>query len=446
MIKTPVTFITLITAWSLGAWATPAETVKISESIPANLSLSRAKQIALANNPSLAVMTARVKEAAAVNWQAQAAWLPTISASAEGGHTFKTPVAGFGGFNNTDTYSAGLEAGWLIFDGFARRFNTRAAALGLAATSEQLNDTRRLLARGVAEAFLNCRLAVESARIARADAKFNADLLDDAQKRLKAGAGARVDVLNFSVKKKEAENGLLQAEQSLQDFRKVLGALLGLPAGDLPAETVLTPLPKDAIHCDITIHQAITAAMNNRPDLIQADLTSRQAAAAAAAEKGDYWPSLAAVGRYGARGFNSPRFNSDEDVDSYIGLRLSWNLFDGGLREGKVKAANARQSAAEHQLIQTKISVMSDVKRVFNGLEYSRKTYANNQEIAAMNLEIRDIARKEYDAGTVTLTRLNEAQTNQTTAESRRVQSRINLARAIERLQVAMGVDTMPGE
>lgn len=413
--------------------------------MPPTLSLATAKQLALANNPSLAAMAARVKEAEGINRQARSAWLPTISAYAEGGRIIDSGVVS-GGFDNTDTYAAGLEGGWLIFNGFARHFTTRAAGLGLEATRQELNDIRRLLIQGVSEAFLNCRLAVESARVARADAQFNADLLDEAQKRLAAGAGARVDVLNFRVRKKEAENLLLHAEQSLQDFRKVLATLLGLPAGDLPAGTVLAPLPEKAIQCEITLNQAVEDAMNNRPDLMRADLTSRQAAAAAAAEKGDYLPSLSAVGNYGLRRFDNPRFDSDDDADSYIGLRLSWNLFDGALREGKIKAANARRTAAEQQLIQTKIDVVSDVKRVFNGVEYSRKSYANNQEIAAMNLEIREIARKEYAAGKATLTRLNEAQTNQTRAESQRIQSRINLARSIERLQVAMGADTMTGE
>ncbi|MDT8389007.1 MAG: TolC family protein [Lentisphaeria bacterium] len=416
-----------------------------AEALPASLSLAAAKQIALADNPSLAVMAARVKEAEGVSRQARSAWFPSVSAYAEGGRLIDSAVLS-GGLDNTDTYAAGLEAGWLIFNGFARHFSTRAAALGLDATRQELNDVRRLLVQGVSEAFLNCRLAVESARVARTDAQFNADLLDEARKRLDAGAGARADVLNFSVRKKEAENLLLQAEQNLQDFRKVLATLLGLPAGDLPAATVLAPLPEEAIVCDISLDHAVEEAMTNRPDLIRAELAARQAAAAAAAEKGDYLPSLSAIGSYGARRLNNPRFDQDDDTDSYLGLRLSWNLFDGALREGKVKAANARRTAAEQDLIQTRIEVVSDVKRVFNGVEYSRKSYANNQDIAAMNLEIRDIARKEYAAGKATLTRLNEAQTNQTRAESQRVQSRITLARAIERLRAAMGTDILTGE
>jgi len=410
--------------------------------LPARLTLTEAKRIALAGNPGIEALLARVRAAEAVVRQARSALAPQVSASAAALYLQDVPLAD----GNTDgvmLYQAGLTANWLLFDGFAGRFRVAAAAAGSDVSLAEWHDGQRLLAQGVASAFLNCLLAAEAARVDERDAEFNRELLAEAEKRLAAGAGARVDVLNFRVRVRSAENELLGIRRDLRAGRQTLAALLGLPTAELPEQTALVPPDGTAARPLPSADQAIAIAYARRPDLLRYQHALSQLDATVAARRADYRPRLAAQSSYAVERAENPRFNDDRDASSFVGLGLTWDLYDGGRRAGAVAEAQAERLAVARLRDQSRTDIAAEVRRALDAAATAAAQLDHQRDITDLAREIREIVRKEYLSGVSPLTRLNEAQTDMVRAEGLLAQMGIRRDHALENLAAATG-DNLP--
>lgn len=164
------------------------------------LDLATAARVALADNPSLYAAQARIEQARARLMQARAAYWPTLSGSASYARVepaagqAAAPLAATVGTDpylaaavGTDRYLADLEAGWLLFDGFARRSRVTSARAGRDQSREAMLDVRRNLLESLGQAYYGVQLARENVVIAEADEAYNRRLLEEAQARQRAG-------------------------------------------------------------------------------------------------------------------------------------------------------------------------------------------------------------------------------------------------------------------
>ena len=403
--------------------------------MPKQLTLPEAKRIALAGSPNVKALLARVKAAEAVVGQSRSALRPQVNANA--GLFYRRDVSiGYGDGDDTPLYQVGVAASWLLFDGFATNFRTAAAEAGVEATLAGWGDGQRLLAQGISISFLDCLLANETGRVAGRDAQFNRELLAEAEKRYEAGAGPRVDVLNFSVRVQTAENTLLGSQRQVRAARQTLAALLGLPEGKLPETTSLLS-PKETAGLLPEADQAIAGACARRPDLRRYQHAMDQLKAAIEATRAGYKPTLVAQASYALERTEDPRFHAARDANSSIGLALSWHVFDGHLRKHTIAENKALLLATSEARNQLRIDIAADVRRNLDSAETVAKQYANQAKISGMFREIRDIVRQEYVAGLSPLTRLNEVQTDLVRAEGALSQARIRHQQALEALATA---------
>ena len=422
----------LFAAWGLRAQELPK--------IPEKLTLTEAKRLALAGNPGMDALLARVEAAEAVVGQARSVRKPQLGLTAAA--TWLDEVSlGNGNDGGTPYYQTSLGANWLLFDGFASRFRIKAAQADRGVSLAEWQDGRRLLAEGVATTFLNCLLAQEASRVTERDAEFNRSLLDEARKRLDAGAGARVDVLNFSVRVRTAENTLLGNRRNLRAARQVLAALLGLEPGDLPQATVLVSLAEFAGRSLPEAGHAIEQAFAKRPDLQRLDRTIAQLQALVKSRQGEFMPKIFAQAGYELARTEDAHVNASRDADSYVGLALSWNIFDGRRRHHAVAEAKAQLRSATAGRNQLCNEIASQVRRALDNLDTTGKQYANQREITDMSREIRSIVHKEYLSGLSPLTRLNEVQTDLVRAEGALAQTQILQAQAAEVLDSTTGTN-----
>jgi outer membrane protein len=402
--------------------------------------LAEAKRIALAGSPNVKALLARVKAAEAVVGQTRSALAPQVSAQA-GAHWLRDVSVANGDGDDVPYFQAGISASWLLFDGFATKFRVEAAKAGVEASLADWQDGRRLLAQGVAMSYLNCLLAEESGRVAKRDAEFNSDLLEEARKRFAAGSGPRVDVLNFSVRVRSAQNSLLGTQRQTRAARQTLAALLGLPDGNLPEATTLA-VPKDAAADSLPeAEPAITSAYRARADLLRYEHDMAQLRAAISATKASYKPQIVAQADYSVARANNLQINLKRDASSSVGVVLSWDLLDGDLRKHTIAQNKALLLAVSELRNQLRVDIAAEVRRALDSADTAAKQYANQQEIASMSREIRDIVRKEYLAGLSPLTRLNEVQTDLVRAEGQLSQAHIRLFQALEDVAASLGAN-----
>ncbi|HNT87328.1 MAG TPA: TolC family protein, partial [Candidatus Hydrogenedentes bacterium] len=164
-----------------------------------------------------------------------------------------------------------MTAGYLVFDGFSRKFTNAMAKHGYKEAQAAEREGRRILLDAVAQAYFGVQLAREQVAIAEADIAFNERLLREAAVRRKAGRAATSDVLNFEVLLRAARGSLLKARRDYETARIALALLMGMPGGVLPEDIAVadlrneTPADMDAPNADAMIAQALA----HRPDLEQ---------------------------------------------------------------------------------------------------------------------------------------------------------------------------------
>lgn len=391
--------------------------------LPGVLELRDAQRIALQENPSLQAAAARIDQAAARIKQVRSLYFPLVSSSASALYTDVADNAlrqlPPGADDTLEQYNADLEATWLLFDGLGRKFRNAAARYEELRTEAAYRDAQRILLSAVATAYYNVQLARANTAIAQADEAFNQRQLVEAQARRRVGTGSLSDVLNFEVRVRDAQTRLLQAEGAYRVSLIALGELMGIPEADLPAVEVaplLDETPEELAEPDL--NEAVAFALAHRPDIHQSEFLVEQADALVNVDRSEYFPSLSGIAAYNGERLEDAGLEGD-DFSGTVGLVMSWEVFTGGRRRAQMQESRAFRSETEALLDQTALSVASEVRQAYQNLLTAQRELVLQRETTQYVEQNRDLVEKEYTAGQGSLVRLNEAQRDLITQQSR---------------------------
>ncbi len=422
------------------------------------LDLETASRIALADNPSLAAAEARIIQAGERVTQARSTWLPRLDAStsasrvrlSDNAHDASLATARIFDPDASitdprDYYTAGLTATWVVFDGFKREFTNLSARVGERQSREALLEARRLLLSAVAFSYHSVQLAREEIDIAEADEAFNLRLHKEAKARGKVGTGSLSDELNFKVRVNEARTELLRKKLAYETAMIGLAALLGAPDSVFPAGLTLSHLleePPETLALP-EIEPLIAHAIENRPDILEAESALEQTRAVVGMAKSGYYPDINLSGTLDADRENSARFGGD-DFGATVAVTLSYNLFSGGYDRAKVNEAKGKMREASENLADRKLTVASEVRKAVSSLASAQEQLLLQRSNAALVRQTRDLVEKEYAAGQASLVRLNEARRDLNNALGRLALSRAGLRQAWRNLDAATAKNLTP--
>ena len=399
-----------------------------ASALPSQLSLRQAKDIALRDNPDLLVTQARIQAAAARLREARAGYLPSVSLTADA-----TRQLDYARQNRRDahrdamsSFSAGIEATYTLFEGFATQLEVSAQRLALDIAQSNHADAQRQLLLAVATAYYTALLERQNVIIAVEDQKYNEQLQQNAEKKLRRGSGTRSDVLNFEIQAKMADANRILAEVNYDTAILALAELLSVPPESIPKDLALDSV-QDYLKASPrpSAEQLRQYAYENRPDLQALDATIRRCQDLADQQRADYYPTLSAFGAYGFSRDHSPAFRNVND-EAQIGLRLSWNIFSGGATQARVAQANADRMEAEASRTSLRQAIASDIATQLNIIAQARRLADLKNATMLVAQRARDLVQKEYENGRVTATRLNEAQTDLTSAKGAYIKAVIN--------------------
>jgi len=415
------------------------------------LDLTTAQTLALAGNPDMAAAQARIEQARARVRQAAATWLPSLDMSGTGARqrlsessyqTSKNLYSRFGMSTDqtTENYSTGLQATWLLFDGFYRTFREQQAMYGEQAADAGLIDSRRLLVTSVAEAFLNAQLAQTYIDIARADETFYSRQLEDAQNRFKVGAGPWGDVLNIKVQVNSAKTTLIRSQREFEAASYGLAALLGISEGAFPPQIRLASLDKDTALAEQRENPdtLIKAALAARPDIRRLEMAVKQAEAGTGMAKAPLYPKVQIAGALEGTREGSARL-TDDDFGNTVAMNMSWNLYAGGADKARMIEAEQAKREVAYTLAGLRNGVAAEIRQNLALLASAQDQVRLQRDTVQLVQENRDLAKNEYEAGEASLVRLNEAQRDLTTTHGRLAQALVAYQLAQQRLLSATG-------
>lgn len=369
--------------------------------------LQRLVALALENNRDLRVASLNV-EAVRAQYQIQdAGRYPAIGVN--GGGTRQRAADGTGQ-NHTlqNQFSAGIAMSAFEIDLFGRlRSLSDAAFARYLATEQGQRAARMTLIGGVADAYLEQRLAEEQLALARQTLADWRQALLLTQRLHGAQQGSGLDVAQAEGQAATAEADVQARERAGALARNNLELLLGAPPpGDLPAgnpldgQPVLTQLPP-GLPSDL---------LARRPDILQAEYALVAANAEIGAARAAFFPRLSLTASLG--------FASPELSDLFRGSQRGWSfapqltqpLFQGGQLRAELRLSRLRKDVA---VLQYEQAIQTAFREVRDGLAGSA-TYA--QQIAAQQRVVtaarqrQRLSQLRYDAGQDSRLELLDAQ------------------------------------
>lgn len=430
------------------------------------LDLKTAARIALEDGPSIAAAKERVVQAKQLVVQYRASYFPRLDANISYSRNedpdkisdpankladeirgasedlppnFGDQLPGYGdlvdqylGYDEvTTTYSSGLSASWLIFDGFEREFSYAAAKHGVELNQYSLADAKRLLLGALTRVYLGALLAEESVAISKADEDFNRQLFRDTKLLKKAGLNSLSDVLNFEIGVNYARTRSLEAQRRYEAALYALAALMGLPDARLPDKLKLAPLKTetDELLTAPDINEVLTYTMTHRPDLMAQKATIDISESAVGSAKGQFYPQFYLNASINGIRTDDYSFEGD-DFGNRIGIFMTYNLFAGGSHRARVIESKSRLKANEKKLQDTTNNAVASVRSAVTMILSAQEQFSLQQTNAKLAARTRDLVRKEYQAGKASLTRLNEAQKDLITIQGYLAQARVTLRQA----------------
>ncbi len=416
------------------------------------LDLETAQRLALQGNPGMNAALARLEQARARVSQAAAAWWPSLDITGTAARTRRSDleyelarhfpsIPGQSTDRTYDSSAAGIQATWVLFDGFYRSFKQEQSEFGEKSAAAARRDAQRLLVSSVAEAFLNAQLIQTRVRIAEADRKFYEKQVQDANNRFEVGTGAWGDVLNFKVQLNSAKTAVMYGRREYEAARYGLAALLGVPDAVFPENVELARLDKDFQPADRLkqeIPELIDEALAQRPDLRSLAMQLRAAEAGTGLAKAPFWPRIQLGGT--VNGAQQGDFAlTGEDFGDAVSITMAWNLFSGGADRARLFEARQKKREVNYTLTDLRNRIASEIRQDIALLDAAREQVRLQRESVGLVEENRELAQSEYEAGAASLVRLNEAQRDLTATYGRLAQALVGYHLARQRLLTATG-------
>jgi len=424
-----------------------------------NLSLAKAQRIAVRNNPTYIAAYHSVNAARMKYLQALGAYSPTVTANfslADNQNwvrqTKNLSYQGAPTRSEAITSSTGITANWLVFDGLSREFSVKIYQHNFNYEKRLEEDEARTLMRAVAYAYNQVLLAIENKRIAQSDLEFQQSSLRDTRLKYEAGTVPLSDVLNFQITANSAESDKITADYDYEIAVYALAVLMGYPEGTLPKriqfpsdfKSNFSELPSVDIYLD--------TALANRPDLKgyreQLEIAKYQMYQTWS----DYSPTVNAyvqssygttLNRYsGWHGEAHDATHTYSESPSFgYGLTADWTIFNGLIRENKIREYKANVAVAEFNVASQWLTVVSEVRTAYANYAQSVRQTRLYRQTRDLSAQQRDLVDEGYKAGNTELTRLNEAQNDLVQAETNLASSYINIQNAKAQLDAAVGVN-----
>jgi len=394
----------------LGSTLVATSVAQQSYANPMQLTLEQAITLALKQNHSVRLRSLSVEQMQSKKEEARSNYLPQIKASGSVLHVTELegvaiPAGVFGSYPSTGPvpskplfvdqgsatwYTGGVGLEQPLTQLFRIHQANVAAKQDLLIAKAQLDQTQDAIALQVRQLYYN--ILINQQQLKASQDQLAAAQIKDEESRNDV---ARGNALEISVVQSKA--AILQAQQEsltlrLQgnDLRRQLADVLGLPVDthldlDPEAAAVALDVPARA--------DAIRIAFDQNQDLRAARQTLVKAHTGLAAAKDAYIPDVTALSRYSYQSgvpFLVHNFGT-------FGFSLSYDLFDGGRRESKVREARSEVHSAEVAVDKLQSEIEVQVQGIYDRIDELRQMVDVARQIVKVRTEAARLADLRFE-------------------------------------------------
>ena len=416
-----------------GSTATPPE-------LPLEFNLQEAVSLALAHSPRLKRSEEMVIQQDHRIREIKATRRPHLNAS--GGYTQydEDRLQSFGDFGDVDDarWDANLEASITVFSGGRQRNAVQGELSRYAASESSFKSSREDLLASIHKTYYDAELAQQTIAVREEAIAVLSEQLAFSGNRLKADVGERFDVLQAEVALSSARPPLIRAQNDYRRHLDRLRRLLGMqyPAGKDANDIRLRAAPEPTTPA-LDIEAAAQRAVAQRAELAQLDALIRAAHYDLKVLRLEQAPTVDLFAGYG---IENDQFGGDNIEGWTGGLRMNWDLWNGGLTGSRSRQTLSRIRQLEHEKREIELQVSGEVRSAFYAYEEAVSILKSTTESFAQAEEALRLARNRFEAGNGTQLDILESQYQLTRSKLESSRARNTLQRALVEIKRATGI------
>lgn len=408
------------------------------------LTLAKALEIALSDNPTIKVADMEIERQDWVRKQTVGNLLPNVSLSSQYSYSIvKQEMAkglSFGADNsisNSATLTLPLYAP-AVYETLKMNRTQMAQAV------ESARSSKITLANEVKKAYYNILLAEQSLVVLRESEKSVAETVGNTETMYKQGLASEYDLLSAQVQLSNLRPTIIQTENSIKSAKLLFKMYLGLPeSADFSLVGSLDDFADEVAMASVPTNEV---DLSNNADLRALDLQSKLLEHQLQLVNASRLPTVAAFtnfiysgndntmdfssmmgGGFGGAGGGSSATKKKEwwwQNPLSAGVSISIPLFSGGKNINKAHEIRNTLSQLSLQKDYLRQSVNVQVESAFNNILAAREKMTSNEITVRQAQKAYEIAEVRYNAGTGTILELNSSELSLT-------QAKLNYSQAI---------------
>lgn len=398
---------------------------------------------AMEKNPSIRAARLGIKAASGANQMALSEFMPRIAWNTL---YIKNDTSPLGSLSSTipglrpsmsseEYYTSSLSADLTLFSWRMKPIRSAMKATGRLARLKRAAAENDLTLQ-VRKAFYTVLYAQQLSLIAQSAENVARDNLTTSENLYRVGRVSAFDVSRAKVRVVNARTEVIAAKNFEIVSYEGLRMLLSLPADEaMTVDGTFLQEPRD-----LSLDDAIAAAVEHRPDLDSARQVEILQKASREQARAGFLPTISAGFSYLWEGTELTT-----DMDRYY---TSWTakaginipLFDGLMSVGSYRAQTAKLEQAREQVRSATDGVLMEVRQSYYSLASARESVQAQVENVSTAEENLRIAQERYKMGLLSLLDLKDAELSLITARTQQIKSLYDYTISLASLDRAVGL------
>lgn len=393
-------------------------------------------------------------------------FIPNLNGSASQNWNFGSFISNDGTRVARDSRgnSFSLNTGVTLFNGFRNTSVFKQAKLGIESSQLQLDILKDNISLNVVNQYLNILLNKENLKVAREQILISEKQVNQLSELVDAGVRPRADLFEVQAQLASDQERLVNSENSVDLALLALSQLLQISPDGFDVETMELTLPAVLIQ-EKSPNEIYDFAIQNRPEIKQAELNIENAQLDVDIAKSAYYPTLS----FGAGlGTSYQHFQGQDDVrvvfpdpsnpsnfviepngfgqqleDNLgynLGFQLNVPIFNGFQTKANVNRAIINSKRVEYSLDQSKQDLRTNIEQAYADAKASFKQYeASETSLNAQDESFRN-AQDSYNLGAMNAFEFEQVRNRLVNAQANLINAKYNFVFKTKVLDFYLGI------
>jgi len=376
-------------------------------------------KITLLNNPDIQHANAKINQAQADIQKSNAVFFPSIhlySDYVQGdepiGYLMNVarqrdlpPMPNFNQPGWFENYEVGVKIHYQLFNGGRNMLGRSMAKNGYTAEQFYRQSIENTILSSVIQTYYDAIAADDFTQIAKESVATVEAQLNIMQVRFNAGGALKSDVLSLDVRLAQAKEDLVTCENHHKIALAYLANISGLEP-DIQLQLVRTDKKLSTIPDNY--YDGVKIALDKRSEIKQINEQVKQSQTALQLAKTAFLPTIAISG---TQFYDDDAYRFKKERKNWaVGVNVNWTVFNGFNTSSDIAKATAQLKAIEVMAKKTKLAIQLDVKKAYLNLEDAIARLQVAESSVKNAEESFNLVKKQYEGGSVTITRYLESE------------------------------------